>query len=356
MELRNTNGDIIVLDNRFDIQKIKNLLKENNHLEIDNYLSTIKGQPKHSQGGVDITISEKGVSLRRGGKDIKAAHGLLIAANGMIVKNVDKDSDYAEDGSLIPNEYKEIQDNTKINVNIRPLKSYKKQHVVDTRPIPILKADNRTEQQRKISEEYTDAVLNPSLTTQIGEGLQKPLRWLADPVKGVGDIISTIAPKSALAKELPNTNEDVFEYRKEQLNPYTSNNEKTGNAINEARDLTINSLINLGTTELGFALPKNLVTPNLNNLFKVGSKSNFAADLLQLSKTDFDKISEGDISEIGNIILNSVSLASKMDNFDASTIANNIKNWKTISKADRIDTYKDIFNISQSINQQTQRE
>ena len=37
-----------------------------------------KGQPKHSQGGVDITISDKGVSMRRGGKDIKAAYGLLI--------------------------------------------------------------------------------------------------------------------------------------------------------------------------------------------------------------------------------------------------------------------------------------
>lgn len=40
-----------------------------------------KGQPKHSQGGVDISISDKGVSMRRGGKDIKAAHGLLIPNN-----------------------------------------------------------------------------------------------------------------------------------------------------------------------------------------------------------------------------------------------------------------------------------
>ena len=39
-----------------------------------------KGMPKHSQGGVDITISDKGVSMRKGGKDIKAAHGLLITA------------------------------------------------------------------------------------------------------------------------------------------------------------------------------------------------------------------------------------------------------------------------------------
>ncbi len=40
-----------------------------------------KGQPKHSQGGVDITISDKGVSMRRGGKDIKAEFGLVIPNN-----------------------------------------------------------------------------------------------------------------------------------------------------------------------------------------------------------------------------------------------------------------------------------
>lgn len=37
-----------------------------------------QGKPKHSQGGVDITISDKGVSMRRGGKDIEAKFGLLI--------------------------------------------------------------------------------------------------------------------------------------------------------------------------------------------------------------------------------------------------------------------------------------
>ena len=40
-----------------------------------------KGQPKHSNGGVDITISDKGVTMRRGGKDIKAQYGLLIPNN-----------------------------------------------------------------------------------------------------------------------------------------------------------------------------------------------------------------------------------------------------------------------------------
>ena len=182
------------------------------------------------------------------------------------------------------------------------------------------------------------------------------MRWLANPVKGVGDIVSAIAPNSALAKDLPNTNEDVFEYRKKQLSPYTSGKEKLKNKINEARDLTINSLINAGTMELGFALPKSFVSPSMTNMFRGGSKANFAADLLQLSKTDLDKIADGDRNEIANLILNSSSLLSKMDNFDASTVYNNIKNWENISKLDKIDTYKDIFNISQSINQQTQRE
>ena len=38
-----------------------------------------RGHPKHTQGGVDITLSKSGVTMRRGGKDIKAKFGLIIA-------------------------------------------------------------------------------------------------------------------------------------------------------------------------------------------------------------------------------------------------------------------------------------
>lgn len=314
----------------------------------------LKGYPSHAQGGVDIKLGKDGFSFARNEGLIKAAHGLVLPA----IK--------AKDGILLPddkkkinfehNPYVAVQDNTYVapKVIIMPLEQKKEQQFIP-REQPILKADTRTEQQRKIAQDYTESVLNPSIGTQVGETFQKPLRWLADPIKGVGDIVSAVAPKSALAKDLPNTNEDIFEYRKKQLNPYTSNSEKLNNAINEARDLTINSLINVGTMELGFALPSSFTNPMMANMFKVGSKANFAADLLQLSKMDLDKLEKGDMEEIGNIILNSASLLSKMDNFDASTIYNNIKNWKNISKADKIDTYKDIFNLSQSINQQTQR-
>lgn len=271
---------------------------------------------------------------------------------------------YAEDGSLLPDDkknnfkykpYTAVQDNTYVAPKVvMPLELKKNQQFVP-REQPVLKADTRTDQERKIAQEYTESVLNPSIRTQIGESFQKPLRWTANPVKGVGDIVSAIAPNSALAKDLPNTNAETFEYRKKRLNPYISNKEKINNAINEARDLTINSLINAGTMELGFVLPKSFASPAMTNMFETGSKANFLADLLQLSKTDFDKLSDGDMNEIANVLLNSASSLSKMNNFDASTIYNNIKNWKNISKADKIDTYKDIFNLSQSINQQTQR-
>ena len=274
-------------------------------------------------------------------------------------------ADYAQDGNLLPDDKKKInfeynkpyaavQDNTTYVIRkiIVPLEQKEKQQ---SREQPILKADTRTEQQRKRDQDYTESVLNPSIGRQIVETLQKPLRWLADPIKVVGDIVSSVAPKSLLAKDLPNTNEDAFEYRKKQLSPYTSDKEKLDSKLNEARDLTINSLINAGTMELGFALPKSFVSPAMTNMFREGSKANFAADLLQLSKTNLDKLGDGDMNEIANVLLNGASLLSKMDNFDASTIYSNIKNWKNISKADKIDTYKDIFNLSQSINQQTQR-
>jgi len=86
MELRNTNGDVIPLDKRFDIKKIKQYINQNRHSELDEYLSTIKGMPKHSHGGVDITLSNRGVIMRRGGKDIKAAHGLFIPGGEKPVK------------------------------------------------------------------------------------------------------------------------------------------------------------------------------------------------------------------------------------------------------------------------------
>ena len=110
-----------------------------------------------------------------------------------------------------------VQDNTYIAPKvILPLEQKIKPQYIP-REQPVLRADTRTEQQRKLDQDYAESVLNPSIGTQIIEGVQKPLRWLSDPVKGVGDIVSAIAPKSALAKDLPNTNEDIFEHRKKTI-------------------------------------------------------------------------------------------------------------------------------------------
>lgn len=279
------------------------------------------------------------------------------------VKNLPVASQYAEDGTVIseeepilvpPKGYYKTTPKDNANVNNKIIDN-KKSIQINPKEQAVLRADTRTEQERNIARKYADAVFNPSIGQQITEGVQLGLRYAANPLKGVGDFVNTYAPNSNIAKDLPTTNEDRFEYRKKQLSPYSSPKEKLKNLVDESRDLTINSLINAGTLEAGFAMPRSLTNSTMTNIFKEGSKANFAADLLQLTKTDLDKLSKGDMDEIADAILNSASLLSKMDNFDASTVYGNIKNWKNLSKSDKVDTVKDIFNLSQIIAQQGQR-
>lgn len=208
--------------------------------------------------------------------------------------------DYADDGSLIPDDKKKITFEYKPSIKnlIKPNTAVQDDTYVapkvptplKQREQPVFKADTRTEQQRKIAQEYTESVLNPSIRTQIGEALQKPLRWLADPVKGVGDIVSAIAPNSALAKNLPNTNEDVFEYRKKQLNPYTSNKEKINNTNNEAVALTTQALLNILPEEAAagkmIKSSKNLIKPASKVLNKTDDVVKTVYDLFAIGRGD----------------------------------------------------------------------
>ena len=198
---------------------------------------------------------------------------------------------------MIPNnkknnfEYKShtvVQDNTYVAPKVvMPLKLKKKQQFVP-REQPVLKADTRTDRERKIAQEYTESVLNPSISTQIGETLQKPLRWIADPVKGIGDIVSAIAPNSALGKYLPNTNAETFEYRKKRLNPYTSNKEKINSTISEAIPLTNWALLNTLPVE---AAAGNVVKSGKNLIKPVSKVVDKTDDVIKarskvLNKTD----------------------------------------------------------------------
>lgn len=231
---------------------------------------------------------------------------------------------------------------------------HKKQAPVRTNET-YLKQDDRTEKQRQISQKYAQSITDPSVSQQLIEGLQLPLRYTANPLKFAGDMASTFAPGSPMAKTLPNTIQDRQETRKVQLNPAIPVREKIDNLATETAGLTTNSLINAGTAELGYAVAPG-ATGSLSKLFASGSKANLLADLGQLAQTDFGKIADGDKAELINGLLNAVAPFSKLSNFDASTVVNNIKNWNTISNSDKIDTYKDIYNLSQSINQQTQRD
>lgn len=68
--------------------------------------------------------------------------------------------------------------------------------------------------QKKSDEFYTNSVNNPSISRQIGETFGKIGRWIGNPLKAVGDITSSVAPNSTLAKNLPNTEQDIYEHRK----------------------------------------------------------------------------------------------------------------------------------------------
>ena len=237
--------------------------------------------------------------------------------------------DYAEDGSLLPDDkknnfkykpYTAVQDNTYVAPKVVvPLELKKKQQFVP-REQPVLKADTRTDQERKTAQKYTESVLNPSISTQIGETLQKPLRWLADPIKGVGDVVSAIAPNSPLAKDLPNTNAETFEHRKKQLSPYISNKEKINSTINEAIPLTNWALLNTLPVE---AAAGNMVKSG-KNLIKPVSKV--------VGKTDdATKVGRKVLNKTDDVVKSSASLVDDAAYPVTRTTPNSGYTFKTIS-------------------------
>ena len=76
----------------------------------------------------------------------------------------------------------------------------------------------------------------------------------------LGDIASAVAPNSNLAKDLPNTTQDIINRRAIQVNPYISETEKLNSSLNEGRDLGINASINVGLAEFGYLLPRTVVS------------------------------------------------------------------------------------------------
>jgi hypothetical protein len=222
-------------------------------------------------------------------------------------------------------------------------------------PKQVVSSDDRSNEVKELSQAYFDNVNNPNVKQQMAELGTLPLRYGANPLKMIGDATNKLLPNSAINDLFPNTQNDLLEQRRVQQNPFTLQRDKFKASLNDARDLGINALINAGTLELGFALPRNLITPNLIQLFKTGSAANLSADLLQLSKTDLDKLSQGDAEEIANTVLNGLGTVSKFNNFNASGLIYKFKNWSTISKTDKLDAIKDLYNLSHAVNQQTQR-
>lgn len=310
--LKNKAGDYVIIPKKYR-KEVQDMIKENCHDCIDKLVETLPVMEDYAEDG----------SLYPDWDKVKST---LNPKNKKII-------------TFEPKPYTTVQDNTYVAPPrvVIPSKLEKEQ--------PVLKADTRTDQERKIAQEYTESVLNPSIMTQIGEGFQKPLRWLADPVKAVGDIVSALAPNSLLAKDLPNTNEDVFEYRKKQLDPYTSNKEKINNTINEAAPLTSWALLNTLPAEAAVGNTinsgKNLIKPmskavsKTDDVINIGNKS-WKKYITQEEKVERmlaqkDKIKNATLKE------NQLSLEEKMNPFkvEDTGLGEDYKDIINLSKGDR---------------------
>lgn len=216
---------------------------------------------------------------------------------------------------------------------------------------PKFNSDTRSRSEVKADQVLTDRVNNPTFGDMLIEAGQAPLRYMAEPSKLIGDMVSQFNPNT----NLPTTIQDGRNQRQVRLSNNISNEDKLNYSVNTSANLGKEALLNAGLLEFGYVLPRTLQSASLRGLFENGSKANFTSDLIQLSQTDLDNVKKGDMNEISNMILNGASLFSKLNNFDASTVATNIRNWDRISTIEKLDTYKDLLNLGQAINQQVQR-
>jgi len=111
---------------------------------------------------------------------------------------------------------------------------------------PEIRSDNRTVIERELSKEYTENVLNPNLKTQAGEFLQRPLRYMADPFKMIGDYSSFLNEDTSI----PTTQEDYLRSRMIQANPNISNKEKILSSISEGASLANWAFTNVAPMEI----------------------------------------------------------------------------------------------------------
>ena len=234
-------------------------------------------------------------------------------------KNINK-SDNIPDINL------QIEQKLKANEQIKNYKSNQLQQQLENNKT-YLSSDDRTNVQRKIEQNYANEVLNPGVGQQLIEGIQNIPRYGKNPLKLVGDVVSTVAPGSNLDKDLPNTYQDRLKHRQVILNPNKSFSEKMDYSIKEGVDLTKGTLLNVGLAEFG-NLTQLAKIPKYSNIFSTGSIANNTVNAVSLvenintitnkQKLDWDTASD--------LVANAVGLYVKSDNIDT---ADALSQWFT---------------------------
>jgi len=242
------------------------------------------------------------------------------------IQTLPKDSDYAQDGSLLPDDPPTIKDMERARyMSVAPIGKVKtmddiaiesmeksKNHPFTTYVAPKLSSvqkqttvqpalktnpeqeakdraskeeDNRTPQQKKMDEEYQERINNPTTRDFIGDVLQYPLRAIANPFGVIGDFVDIGT----------SIRQEQIEYNKYMLDPYRTEKEKSDMRFNTATRLTRDALLNTLPVEAAagnmIKSGKNLIKPGIDKsattLIKKGVES--TGELLNKSEIDWGK-------------------------------------------------------------------
>lgn len=270
------------------------------------------------------------------------------------IQTLPRDSDYAEDGSLIPDDKRSYASSTtNVDISNSKYKDIKRLKLMEKLPPHILKADIRNKIETDKQIKYNNDVDNPEILTPI-EYLQKPLKYIADPngllrhmanpLKAIGDITNTFIPNSNINKDLPNTKNDVLEYRRVQANPNITSDEKFKHSINTALDLTQDAILNVAIPEFGYLSPALTNSARAARVLKTASIANNVNNTISIAR-DIPKLIEkgtdAELSDFFDIAVNAVGLSVKVRNTNTGDSISNLldpnfrNTFRSLSTADK---------------------
>ena len=336
--LKNKAGDYVIIPKKYRTE-VQDMIKDGCHGCIDNLVNTLPTLSDYAKDGTIIPKNKTILTAYLEPDDLR--------------KSINKNP-------IIPVDNTNTRQRTN-QINDKVIQQKNKSYYNSTKYIkPKQTPTNKTVQKKENTQYdqmsdymkqhvdiYNERVENPGFLDQTREAVELIPRYAENPLKFVGDLLNTVAPNSPFLNDLPTTSKERYDRRKYLYDPLLDYKEKLIKSNNEAFDMVPGILQNLAIPEFGY-LFNGYLSPILKEAATMGSFANLSGNVYEI----YRDIKTGNIDNYLNdpnfginFLLNTTSLFTKFDNFDASTVYYNLKNWSNISKDDKIDTFKDVYNL-----------